>query len=182
MLARPPGCYHRAALNQEQRLQWIETSNSSAASRISGHLRGALAPWHRGGRAVTPYRSFVKGRDAAATESATGRSARSRADKVVVPTSPQHGATTRSAELGKAPPSRLTVAVEPQKQGTHLSTTVLTPIRQGNYWRVEIAWPDKRRLFGKFRSEADAQKWIEDHRWLTKRQEADDQPAAPMTG
>jgi hypothetical protein len=69
-----------------------------------------------------------------------------------------------------------------KNKGTHLSTTVLTPIRQGNYWRVEIAWPDKRRLFGKFRSEADAQKWIEDHRWLTKRQEADDQPAAPMTG
>jgi hypothetical protein len=54
----------------------------------------------------------------------------------------------------------------------------LKPIRQGDYWRVEIAWPGQTRLFGKFRSQADAEKWIEDHRWLTKRQEPDDNRAA----
>jgi hypothetical protein len=49
-------------------------------------------------------------------------------------------------------------------------SVVLTPIKQSGYWRVRMTWPDKKissRYFGKFKSEANAKKWIEEHRWLT---------------
>ncbi len=59
-----------------------------------------------------------------------------------------------------------------------MSATVLKAVRQEDYWRVEIAWPDRKCLFGKFRSQADAEKWIEDYRWLTERQEWDDNRVA----
>jgi len=46
---------------------------------------------------------------------------------------------------------------------------VLTPFSQSGYWRVEIAWPDMTpRYFGKFQSQAEAEKWIEEHRWLSE--------------
>jgi hypothetical protein len=39
---------------------------------------------------------------------------------------------------------------------------------QSGYWRVKIAWPTTTpRYFGKFKSQAEAQQWIEQHRWLT---------------
>jgi hypothetical protein len=52
---------------------------------------------------------------------------------------------------------------------------VLSPVRQGDQWRVKIAWPKSTaRYFGKFNFQAEAEKWIEDHRWLTtQRQEPD---------
>jgi hypothetical protein len=62
-----------------------------------------------------------------------------------------------------------------------LSSLVLTPVRQGNHWRVKMTWPNKAprffggkaprriapRFFGRFESQADAQRWIEEHCWLT---------------
>ena len=45
----------------------------------------------------------------------------------------------------------------------------LTPFSQSGYWRVEIAWLDATpRYFGKFQSQSEAEKWIEQHRWLTE--------------
>ena len=59
-----------------------------------------------------------------------------------------------------------------------VSAVALRPIIQRNYWRVEITWPDhKPRYFGAFPSRAEAEKWIEEHRWLTKQtQEPEEQP------
>ena len=66
----------------------------------------------------------------------------------------------------------------PLKGGRALSSVVLSPVRQGDDWRVKIAWPDAiPRYFGKFNSQAEAEKWIEDHRWLTtQRQKSDVAP------
>ena len=50
-----------------------------------------------------------------------------------------------------------------------MSSVVLTPVTQAGYWRVKIAWPNKTpHFFGKFQSQAEAEKWIEEHRWLTR--------------
>ena len=51
------------------------------------------------------------------------------------------------------------------------SSVVLRPIRQSGHWRVKMTWPDQTtRYFGKFNSQADAEKWIVEHRWLMQRQ------------
>ena len=45
---------------------------------------------------------------------------------------------------------------------------MLTPVRHRDHWRVKMTWPNKTpRFFGRFESEADAERWIEEHRWLT---------------
>ena len=68
----------------------------------------------------------------------------------------------------------------PTGGGRALSTAVLLPIRQGDDWRVKIAWPHAiPRYFGKFNSQAEAEKWIEDHRWLTTQRQKSD--VAPPT-
>jgi hypothetical protein len=51
---------------------------------------------------------------------------------------------------------------------------------------VEIAWPNKTpRYFGKFHSQAEAEKWIANHHWLTERDqepdEGEEQPSAPLS-
>ena len=47
----------------------------------------------------------------------------------------------------------------------------LKSLKLSNYWRVQMAWPDSNpRFFGKFNSQADAEKWIVEHRWLMQRQ------------
>jgi len=39
------------------------------------------------------------------------------------------------------------------------------------HWRVKMTWPDQTtRYFGKFNSQADAERWIVEHRWLMRRQ------------
>jgi hypothetical protein len=44
----------------------------------------------------------------------------------------------------------------------------LSPIQQSGFWRVEMAWPGHSpRYFGWFVSQLDAERWIEEHRWLT---------------
>jgi hypothetical protein len=57
-----------------------------------------------------------------------------------------------------------------------LSSVVLTPVVAARgKWRVKIAWPDAiPRYFGKFNSQAEAERWITEHQWLIEqRQESD---------
>jgi len=59
-------------------------------------------------------------------------------------------------------------------------TVVLTPIAEASYWRVKLAWPNKTpHFFGKFQSQAEAEKWIEKHRWLQRQEPEADDPEAP---
>jgi hypothetical protein len=53
------------------------------------------------------------------------------------------------------------------------SSVVLTPIRRSGHWRVKMTWPGNKissHYFGKFNSQADAEKWIAEYRWLIRRQ------------
>ena len=48
-------------------------------------------------------------------------------------------------------------------------SAVLSPVIEGDIWRVQIVWPNGRvHYFGKFPSENDAIEWITTHAWLTK--------------
>ena len=48
---------------------------------------------------------------------------------------------------------------------------VMQPVERRGHWRVKMTWPRRApRLFGKFDSEAEAQRWIAEHSWLAKRQ------------
>jgi hypothetical protein len=50
------------------------------------------------------------------------------------------------------------------------ASTVLTSVKKGDLWRVQIAWPSgTTRYFGKFDSEQEASGWISRHRALTER-------------
>ena len=50
------------------------------------------------------------------------------------------------------------------------ASTVLTSVKEGDLWRVQIAWPSgTTHYFGKFGSEQEASGWISRHRWLTER-------------
>jgi hypothetical protein len=45
----------------------------------------------------------------------------------------------------------------------------LTAVQGWDYWRVKMAWPDSTpRYFGKFASNAEAEKWIAEHHWMTE--------------
>jgi hypothetical protein len=45
-------------------------------------------------------------------------------------------------------------------------SAVLSPVRDGDIWRVQIIWPNgKMNIVGEFSSEGDAVKWIERHAW-----------------
>ena len=47
-------------------------------------------------------------------------------------------------------------------------STSASPFRQGEIWRVRIAWPNGAvHIFGKFTSEQEATAWITAHSWLT---------------
>ena len=51
------------------------------------------------------------------------------------------------------------------------ASTVLTSVKEGDLWRVQIAWPSgtTHYYFGKFGSEQEATGWISRHRWLSER-------------
>ena len=50
------------------------------------------------------------------------------------------------------------------------ASTILTSVKEGDLWRVQIAWPSgTTHYFGKFGSEREALGWIDRHRWLTER-------------
>jgi hypothetical protein len=55
-----------------------------------------------------------------------------------------------------------------------VNSATLKPVAQKGYWRVKLAWPDKHHFFGKFPSRAEAEKWIEEHRWLTEQRQNPD--------
>jgi len=49
------------------------------------------------------------------------------------------------------------------------ASTVLISVKEGDLWRVQIAWPNGAiNHFGKFGSELEARKWISTHRRLTE--------------
>jgi len=51
----------------------------------------------------------------------------------------------------------------------------------GGHWRVRMTWSQHpARYFGKFDSKAEAERWIAEHRWLTK-QSLERQPDQPET-
>ncbi len=46
--------------------------------------------------------------------------------------------------------------------------TRLSAVKKGSRWRAEIAWPNGSKSYvGWFDLESDANKWIDDHHWLT---------------
>lgn len=50
------------------------------------------------------------------------------------------------------------------------ANTILTTVKKGNLWRVQIKWPSgTTKYFGKFGSEQEASGWISGHRALTER-------------
>lgn len=50
------------------------------------------------------------------------------------------------------------------------ASTVLTSVKKGDLWRVQIAWPSgTTRHVGKFRTEQEALGWISRHRSLSER-------------
>jgi hypothetical protein len=58
--------------------------------------------------------------------------------------------------------------------GLQMSSVVLTPVKRGR-WRVKIAWPDTpSRYFGKFNSQAEAERWIAEHQWLIEQHQEPD--------
>ena len=57
-----------------------------------------------------------------------------------------------------------------------MSSVVLQPVKRRRYWCAELSWPSgklsppwrtRRRRFGRFKTKEEAEKWIEEHRWLT---------------
>jgi len=56
-----------------------------------------------------------------------------------------------------------------------MGSVVLTTVAGAGYWRVALKWPKRpTHYFGKFHSQAEAEKWIEDHRWLTEQRQGPD--------
>jgi hypothetical protein len=57
-----------------------------------------------------------------------------------------------------------------------VASVVLTPVRQGDHWRVKMKWLKKTpRYFGQFKTEAEAAKWIEEHQRLIDRPQDPDE-------
>jgi hypothetical protein len=56
----------------------------------------------------------------------------------------------------------------------------LTAVQGWDYWRVKMAWLDHTpRYFGKFDSQAQAEKWIAEHRSLAKQHQELEPDQAP---
>jgi len=55
-----------------------------------------------------------------------------------------------------------------------VNSATLKPVCQKGYWRVKMVWSDRHHFFGKFLSQAEAEKWIEQHRWLTEQRQKPD--------
>jgi hypothetical protein len=69
-----------------------------------------------------------------------------------------------------------------QGMGVELSSAVLTPVPKSSFWRVRIAWPNSTpRYFGKFNSKTEAQRWIAEHRSLTRPRQGRYKPASLTT-
>ena len=56
-------------------------------------------------------------------------------------------------------------------------SALLSPVQEGDLWRVKIVWPNGRHtLVGKFSSEKDTIDWINAHTNLTKPEDTMDEP------
>jgi hypothetical protein len=61
------------------------------------------------------------------------------------------------------------------------ASNVLTSVKEGDLWRVQIAWPSgTTKHFGKFGSEQEAAGWISRHRALTERANEDTKYNRPL--
>jgi hypothetical protein len=66
--------------------------------------------------------------------------------------------------------------------GIAMSSVVLNPVAEAGYWRVKIAWPNKTpHYFGKFQNKKEAEKWIEQHHWMTEQREEPNIPPEEST-
>jgi hypothetical protein len=55
----------------------------------------------------------------------------------------------------------------PEDTTPRIVTTVLLPVQVGEYWRVQIAWPNESvHYFGNFARKQDAVDWIAAYAWL----------------
>jgi hypothetical protein len=59
-------------------------------------------------------------------------------------------------------------------------------VGKSGYWRVKIAWPKHyferevlARYFGHFNSKAEADRWIQEHHWMTKQSPETEPPPEP---
>jgi hypothetical protein len=57
--------------------------------------------------------------------------------------------------------------------GRFVNSATLEPVARKGYWRVKMTWPNRHHFFGKFLSQAEAEKWIEQHRWLAENVRSD---------
>jgi hypothetical protein len=75
----------------------------------------------------------------------------------------------RFAMSGQPRHLRLASPVEGGILGLMGGATVLSSVKKGDLWRVQIAWPNgTAKYFGKFGTEQEASGWISRHRWLTE--------------
>jgi hypothetical protein len=68
----------------------------------------------------------------------------------------------------------LKISAEPRiisATGGFVNSATLKPVAHKGYWRVKMAWPDRHHFFGKFLSQEEAEKWIEQHCWLTEQRQ-----------
>jgi hypothetical protein len=66
--------------------------------------------------------------------------------------------------------------------GIAMSSVVLKPVAEAGLWRVKIAWPNKTpHYFGKFQTKKEAEKWIEQHHWMTEQREEPNIPPEEST-
>jgi hypothetical protein len=49
-----------------------------------------------------------------------------------------------------------------------VNSATLEPVARKGYWRVKMAWSNRQHFFGKFLSQAEAEKWIDQHRWMAE--------------
>jgi hypothetical protein len=66
--------------------------------------------------------------------------------------------------------------IEMPKEAT-APATILSGVHADGVWRVQITWANgSKHRIGKFGTKQEAEKWIEDHRWLTERPVEPPQP------
>jgi hypothetical protein len=55
-------------------------------------------------------------------------------------------------------------------------SATMSLVYQRDVWRVRMVWPKhKPRYFGRFPSEAESQRWLKEHSWMTTSIEKDDE-------
>jgi hypothetical protein len=64
-----------------------------------------------------------------------------------------------------------------------MDRTQLIAVERNGHWTVCIIWSNgKKAYFGKYDSEREAERWIEQHKWMTTEAELPLPPAADRSG